>query len=188
MIPYAKMTDWLDWQKPYRFGILLVLPPDPVRKEINELRTKYDPRSQAIADAHISLTVPFQKEPDEGLWSELDRIASGFSPFTIRYGPLVPFLPEPGAALNIEPQDELDRLRRALETSEIFVGAAPRIHPVWAHMTIAEFVSVGTTHELVRQIGGDRSPAGTFLCDSLSYMVPDESCRLIERRVLELSS
>lgn len=88
--PFAEMTDWLDWQRPYRFGVLLALPPGPVRKEINELRAKYDPRSQASVEAHISLTVPFQKEPDDRLWSELVRVASGFTPFTIRYGPLVP--------------------------------------------------------------------------------------------------
>lgn len=185
--PFAEMTDWLDWQRPYRFGVLLALPPGPVRKEINELRAKYDPRSQASVEAHISLTVPFQKEPDDRLWSELVRVASGFTPFTIRYGPLVPFLPKPGAALEIEPQDELDRLRCALEICEIFEGAGPRQYPYWAHMTIAEFASVDATKELIRQIGGDRAPAGSFVCDHLSYLVPDESFRFTERRVLELN-
>jgi 2'-5' RNA ligase len=187
-LPYARMTDWLDWQRPYRFGVLLVLPPDPVRKEINALRAKYDPRSHAAAEAHISLTVPFQKEPDDGLWRELDRVASGFAPFAIRYGPLVPFLPKPGAVLDIEPKDELDRLRRTVETCEIFAGAGPRPYPFWPHMTIAEFVSVDATKELVRQIGGDRAPAGSFVCDHLSYLVPDESFHFTERRVVKLGS
>ena len=55
--PYARMTDWLDWQRPYRLGALLVLPPERVREEVNELRARYDPRSQAIAEAHVSLMV-----------------------------------------------------------------------------------------------------------------------------------
>jgi 2'-5' RNA ligase len=185
---YAKMTDWLDWQRPYRLGVLLVLPPERVRKEVNELRAKHDPRSHAIAEAHVSLTVPLQKEPDDDLWSELHRVVSGFTPLTIRYGPLVPFLPKPGAAHDIEPQDELDRLRRVLEACDVFAGAGPRSHPFWAHMTIAEFVSVEATKELVRQVGGDRSPAGAFVCDQLSYLVPDESFRFTERRVLKLGA
>jgi 2'-5' RNA ligase len=184
--PYARMTDWLDWQRPYRLGVLLVLPPGRVRKEVNELRARYDPRSQAAAEAHVSLTVPFQKEPDHGLWSELDRVASSFRPFTIHYGPLVSFLPKPGAALDIEPKDALDRLRRALETCEVFAGAGPRPYPFWPHMTIAEFVSVDATKELVRQIGGDRAPVGSFVCDHLSYLVPDESLHFTERRVVKL--
>lgn len=185
--PYARMTEWLDWQRPYRLGVLLVLPPGPVRKEINELRAKYDPHSHAFVEAHISLTVPFQKEPDDGLWSELVRVASGFTPFTIRYGPLVPLLPRPGAALDIEPKDELDRLHRALETCEVFEGADPSPYPFWPHMTIAEFVSVDATRDLVCQIGGDRSPAGSFVCDHLSYLVPDENFHFTERRVLKLN-
>lgn len=54
-------------------------------------------------------------------------------------------------------------------------------------MTIAEFASVDATKELIRQIGGDRAPAGSFVCDHLSYLVPDESFRFTERRVLELN-
>jgi 2'-5' RNA ligase len=165
-----------------------VLPPDPVRNEINELRARYDPRSHAIAEAHITLTVPLQREPDDHQWDELDRVARGFAPLTIRYGPLVPFLPKPSAALDIEPQDEIDRLRRALETCEVFAGAPPRAYPFWAHMTIAEFISVDDTKELVRQIGGDRAPTGTFVCDHLSYLAPDESFRFTERRALKLGS
>ena len=185
---YADMTDWLAWQRPYRLGVLLVLPPGPVRKAINALRAKYDSRSHAGAEAHISLTVPFQKELDDRLWSELVRAVSGFKPFTIRYGPLVSFLPKPGAALDIAPKDELDRLRTALECCEIFEGAAPRQYPFWPHMTIAEFISVEATEDLVQQIGGDRAPAGSFLCDRLSYLVPDEDFRFTERRVLLLNS
>jgi 2'-5' RNA ligase len=180
------MVDWPDWQRPYRLGVVLVLPPGPVREEIDGLRARYDPRSHAVAPAHISLTVPLQKEPDERLWRELERVVHGFAPFLIRYGPLVPFLPKPGAALAIEPQAELDRIRRALESCEAFADAGPRSLPFWAHMTIAEFVSVDATRKLVSEIGGGRGPGGTFVCDHLSYLVPDESFRFTERAVLKL--
>ena len=182
--PYARTDAWSDWQRPYRLGVVVLLPPAPVRAEIDLLRARYDPRSDAIAPAHISLTVPLQREPDERLWGELEQVAQDFAPFPIRYGPLVPFLPKPGAALAIEPQDELDRIRCALESCEVFAGAGPRAHPFWAHMTIAEFVSVEMTQELVRDIGGDRGPSGAFVCDHLSYLVPDEGFRFTERGVL----
>ena len=167
--PYARTDAWPDWQRPYRLGVVLVLPPNPVRAEIDLLRARYDSRSHAAAPAHISLTVPLQREPDERRWGELARVAQGFAPFPIRYGPLVPFLPKPGAAL---------------ESCEVFAGAGPRAFPFWAHITIAEFVSVETTQELVREIGGDRAPSGIFVCDRLSYLVPDDGFRFTERRVL----
>jgi 2'-5' RNA ligase len=182
------MADWPEWQKPYRFGVLLVLPPEPIRTEINALRATYDPVSHAITEAHISLTVPFPAAPDERAWHELERAASVFARFQIRYGPLVPFLPKAGAALQIEPQAELDRLRRALEACQIFQGAGPRRYPFWAHMTIAEFISVFDTEKLVKDIGGDRAPSGSFVCEYLSQLVPDESFRFREHRRLALGT
>jgi 2'-5' RNA ligase len=182
------MTTWADWQKDYRLGILLVLPAEPVRSQINLLRAKYDPQSHEIAEAHISLTVPLRNEPNIGQWAELERIAARFEAFPISYGPLVPFLPKGGAALDIAPQAQLDRLRLALEASEVFAGAPPRRYPFWAHMTIAEFASVETTHQLVRDLDGARTPTGQFFCDRVSYLVPDEEFRFVERRSLKLGS
>jgi 2'-5' RNA ligase len=182
------MTTWLDWQKDYRFGVILVLPPEPVRSQINGLRAKYDPQSHKTVEAHISLTAPLQKEPDDRQWTELERIALQFEAFPIDYGPLVSFLPKAGAALDIQPQAQLDKLRIALEVGEVFLGAPPRRYPFWAHMTIAEFVSVETTQQLVRDLEGGRSPRGSFPCGRLSYVVPDEEFRFIEWRALKLGS
>jgi 2'-5' RNA ligase len=182
------MTTWLEWQRDYRFGVILILPPEPVRSRINALRAKYDPQSHETVEAHISLTVPLQIKPDDHQWAELERIASQFKAFPISYGPLVPFLPKAGAALDIQPQAQLNELRIALEVSKVFLGAPPRRHRFWAHMTIAEFASVETTQQLMRDLEGERSPAGSFLCDHVSYAVPDEEFRFIEWRTLKLGS
>jgi hypothetical protein len=49
------MTTWLESRKPYRLGVILVLPPEPVRSQINVLRARYDPQSHKCVEAHISL-------------------------------------------------------------------------------------------------------------------------------------
>jgi hypothetical protein len=41
-------------------------------------------------------------------------------------------------------------------------------------MTIAEFVSVEITEQLVRDLEGKRALTGSFVCDHISYVVPDE--------------
>jgi 2'-5' RNA ligase len=188
MQTYPAAMTWLDWQKPYRLGVILVLPPEPVRSRINFLRARYDPQSHKNVEAHISLTVPLQKEPDERHWAELERIVSRFQAIPISYGPLVPFLPRPGAAFDIQPQAQLDKLRLALEVSEVFLGAPPRQYPFWAHMTIAEFVTVETTKQLVRDLQDERASTGSFVCDHLTYVVPDEQFRFTEWRSLNLGS
>jgi hypothetical protein len=90
-----------------------------VRKEIDALRPIYDPVSHANVAAHISLTVPFPIAPEDHTCLEPARIAA------IRYAPLVPFLANPGAALEIEPQAELDRLSRTLEAGQNIPGREP---------------------------------------------------------------
>ena len=90
----------------------------------------------------------------------------------------------------IEPQTELDRLRAMLETASVFAGASVRKFPFSAHMTehmtIAEFISGEETEALMVALK-DVAPSGSFLCNGVSYMVPDSSFHFTERRKLILS-
>jgi hypothetical protein len=114
------LGNWEEWQHAHRFGVVLILPPEPVRSSVNALRGKYDPRSQSYCDAHISLTVPLPRAPQAGDWVELEAAALAVRSFSVHYGPSKPFLPNPGAAFHVEPQAEIDNLRRSLEASAIF--------------------------------------------------------------------
>ncbi|KKL35160.1 hypothetical protein LCGC14_2368310 [marine sediment metagenome] len=182
----ADIGHWEDWQKAYRFGIFLILPPDPPLTQVNALRSKHDPRGQSICEAHISLTIPLARPLGEADWSELESIASGVQPFSIRYGPLMNYLPHPGVCLVIQPQNELDRLRGALETASVFEGAPARKYPFSAHMTIAEFISAEQTESLMGELAGV-APKGVFACTGVSYVVPDAGFHFTERRRLELA-
>jgi 2'-5' RNA ligase len=182
----SEIGHWEDWQQEYRFGVLLIFPPDPLRTQVNDLRAKYDPRSQAICDAHISLTIPMPRARTEAQWAELERIAAGIAPIPVHYGPLMNYLPHPGVCLAIEPQAALDRLRIALESASVFAGAPARPYPFSAHMTIAEFISVEQTETLMGQLA-DVAPKGVFLCNAVSYAVPDADFHFTECNRLALA-
>ena len=182
----ADISHWEDWQKGYKFGVLLIFPPDPPLTQVNTLRAKYDPRGQSICDAHISLTIPLPRPLSEAHWSELESITSEIEPFSIHYGPLMNYLPHPGVCLAIEPQDELDRLRAALETALVFEGAPARKNPFSAHMTIAEFISVQQTEALMGELE-DVAPEGLFACTGVSYAVADADFHFTNRKRLELA-
>jgi 2'-5' RNA ligase len=188
MITYyeSDVSHWEDWQKRYRFGVLLIIPPGPPLAQVDALRARYDPQSQSYCGAHISLTVPFPRALDEADWDELESIVSDIEPFPIRYGPLMNYLPHPGVCLAIEPQDELDRLRAALETASVFEGALLRRYPFSAHVTIAEFISVERTERLMDELE-DVTPQGVFECAAVSYAVPDADFHFTERKRLELA-
>ena len=177
---------WKSWQTEYRFGVIVIFPPDPPLKEVNTLRSKYDPVGQAICQAHISLTVPFSGAADENSLEELRAIARRFEPFSIQYGPLSNYLPHPGVVLAVEPQAKLNLLRTNLERASIFEGAPPRRFPFSAHMTIAEFISVERTKELMGELSFS-APNGYFTCDHLIYAVPDDDFHFTERAILDLA-
>ncbi len=186
MTDYAADTaQWEDWQREYRYGVLLILPPDPPSAQINALRAVHDPRGQAICEAHISLTVPLPRPMEDAHWRELESIASTIEAFTIHYGPLMNYLPHPGVCLAIEPQAELDALRAALEAASVFAGAPDRRYPFSAHMTIAEFISAERTETLTDELRGV-VPDGSFTCTGVAYTVPDDTFHFAERARLEL--
>ena len=54
-------------------------------------------------------------------------------------------------------------------------------------MTIAEYIAADRTMELMEELR-EIAPAGSFLCEGVSYMVPDKEFHLTERRWLKLSS
>lgn len=181
------MKGWQDWQKEYRYGVILIIPPDPPLSEVNKLREKCDPAGYAILGAHISLTLQIARGVAEDDWKELKKIAARIKPVTITYGPLSNFLPvSPGVFLTIEPKGALEQILVAVEKAAVFKGAPPRRFPFLPHMTIAEF---NQTPEKTRDLTArlkDTAPQGSFFCNYLSYAAPDESFHFTERARLEL--
>lgn len=180
------MSGWMGWQKGYRFGVILIFPPDPPAGEVNRLRAIHDPRGQSYCKAHISLTVPLPRPVEDFHLEELKILASGFTPFTIQYGPLSNYLPAPGVVLVIEPKDVLGSLVTTLESASMFDNATPRPFAFSPHLTISEFIDAERTNELMVELQG-KTPEGEFRCDCVSYAVPDENFHFTERVRLELT-
>jgi 2'-5' RNA ligase len=181
----ADVSHWKRWQQEYRFGVLLILPPDPPRSQVNALRAKYAWSQSSECDAHISLTVPLPQALTQSHWGELESIAGSIKPFPIRYGRLKHYLPHAGVCLEIEPQEKLDRLRIALEMASCFAGAPRRRYPFSAHMTIAEMITVEQTKAIMEELKAV-APSGVFQCTNVSYAVPDADFRFTERARLDL--
>jgi hypothetical protein len=56
------MSSWESWQRDYRFGVILVMPPPHIAAPIDALRQAYDPKSYAICSAHISVSDPLRRD------------------------------------------------------------------------------------------------------------------------------
>ncbi|MFA7309046.1 MAG: 2'-5' RNA ligase family protein [Patescibacteria group bacterium] len=170
----SDIDSWEKWEKEYRYGLILVMPPEPTFSMVNSLRAKYDPKSQASCDAHISLSVPIPRPVTEEDWEELQNIASKIEPFEINYGKPKDYPPYPGVAYPLEDQTELNSVREKIEAASLFSDAKPRKFPFNPHMTIAEFISKEETVELLKELE-NKTTAGSFMCDGLVYIVPDKN-------------
>ena len=167
------MEEWSEWQKPYAHGTLVIWPPDAVREVVNRLRQQYDPVSQSICEAHITLTQPFLRQPSSNEWDELREVVSRFDSFEIQYGPINSFLPYPCIWFEIHPSERVLEIRQALHETGLFNLDLPHTDDLIPHMTITEGQShIEVTYELFAKLRNEIS-GGSFIGSDIAYIVPD---------------
>jgi len=174
MITYAKDTsEWEDWQRDYRFGLILIMPPEEVSHQINQLRAKYDPYAFAICPTHISVSDPLQSEMTPEMEDEIRSILRSIRPFTLYFDELYASTEHAGVIYPIRPQEPIEVLKEVLHTATVFAGGTYYRRNIPPHMTIAEFISIKDGLILRTQLQ-DYAPRGSFVCNRLEFIVPDE--------------
>ena len=173
MFDYVTDTSkWKEWQKDYRLGLILILPPPEVASIINPLKLKYDPESYYTCPAHISISDPLQKKMTPELDEEITKILNNIHPFRLFYDKAEASKEHPGVAYPISPQEPIDNLKEKLHQASIFKGKTYKRRNIPAHMTIAEFVSIEESWQICKEIQ-DIAPGGSFLCNQLELIIPD---------------
>jgi len=174
MITYTTDTsEWEDWQCDYRLGLILIMPPEEVSRQIDPLRAMYDPHAFAICPTHISLSDPLQSEMTLVLENEIHHILSSVQPFSLYFDNLYASPDYSGVIYPIRPKEPIDALKEVLHTSSAFSGEIYSRRHIPPHMTIAEFISVEDGLKLCTQLQ-DTAPRGSFVCDRLEFIVPDD--------------
>jgi 2'-5' RNA ligase len=152
-IEYVSDTGlWEDWQREYRFGAFYIFPPGDVITPIDAMRNAYDPTSATTCQAHVSLSEPLPRPLTADDQLELATILRKVDPFVVRYGPVRSFPPYPGVAYAISPEEPFRALRSAIHDAGAFDGVSLRREGIAPHMTIAEFISLDRTKELVHEL------------------------------------
>ena len=174
MITYATdISGWENWQRDYRLGLILILPPEEVSLGIDQLRAKHDPYAFSICPTHISVSDPLRLEMTDESEEEIRDILSRIEPFTLYYDKPHASSKRAGVAYPIMPKDPIDNLKEALHTASIFRGKIYQRRNIPAHMTIAEFISIEDSLKLCTDLQNS-APSGSFLCDRLEFIVPDQ--------------
>jgi 2'-5' RNA ligase len=173
MIDYVSDTSkWEKWQRDYRLGLILIMPPDGLGTQVNALRSRYDPKSYAFCPAHITLSDPLGLGMTTERDAEICRILSAIQPFMLHFAEPHASKERGGVAYPIRPREPIDALRTALHTASVFCRAPYYTRNIAPHMTIAEFVTIEESWRILEEIRGI-APSGSFLCDRLEFIVPD---------------
>jgi hypothetical protein len=174
MVEHAADTSkWEKWQRDYRLGLILIIPPEEVARQIDPLRAKHDPRAFANCPTHVSVSDPLRREMTPEAEREIRDILRGIEPFRLFYDKPCASTKHPGVAYPITPQEPIDALKVALHAASVFAGEVYARRHIPAHMTIAEFISIEDGLKLCAELQ-DSAPSGSFLCDRLEFIVPDE--------------
>jgi 2'-5' RNA ligase len=171
-LKYADTSHWEGWQREYRYGAFYIFPPPGIIEPIDRLRRKYDPKSDSYCQAHVSLSEPLRAPLTDQQVQELCDTLSSIEPFEMHYGPLRFFPPYPGVVYAITPEDMFMKLRSRIHATSLFQDQQLMREHIAPHMTIAEFITIERTHELLEEMSG-KAPQGAFLCSAIEYAVPN---------------
>jgi hypothetical protein len=178
---------WEPWQRDYRFGVILVMPPPHVASPIDALRETYDQKSHAICSAHISVSDPLCRGLSNDAREEIRELLSAVEPFEVHYDRPAASTRRPGVACPVAPQERFDELKRVIHQASVFDGAVYSRREIPAHMTIAEFLTIEDSLRICAELA-DTAPRGSFWCDRLEYVVPDASFRFQRRETFLLGA
>jgi hypothetical protein len=181
------MNTWEVWQTFYQFGTLVIWPPDEIGSIVNSQRERIDPISQSYCETHISVTQPLSRWLDEKAWDRLGTIIKSFVSFEIAYGPLNTFLPYPCIWYEVKPADRVLELRNVLHQTGYFNLEMRHPKNFIPHMTITEGLSGPKVDLNLYQTLQQESGSGTFQCEGLTYIIPDENVRFHVKKFLPFS-
>jgi 2'-5' RNA ligase superfamily protein len=179
------MSGWESWQRDYRFGVILVMPPPHVAASVDAFRQAYDPRSHAICSAHISVSDPLPRELTDDAKGEIRELLQAVEPFEVQYGRPTASTQRPGVTCPAGPQERFDELKHVLHQASVFEGVVSARRAIPAHMTIAEFVTIEESLRICAHLA-DAVPPGSFRCDRLEYLAPDATFRFHRRETFFL--
>jgi 2'-5' RNA ligase len=178
---------WEPWQHEYLHGALLIFPPADVARDVDRLREQHDARSAAICSAHVTVRGPVPRPLTDADVTELTAALSEVEPFDAHYGPLRVFAPHPGIAFEVTPTEQFDAIRAALRSTALFSDVDDGRAAVAPHMTIAEFITIERSEELLEELSATIR-TGTFQCSELVYAVPDASFHFERVRTVRLGA
>jgi 2'-5' RNA ligase len=172
----------------YNTGLIVIVPPRPLRDMLDDLIEKYDPVTRKIVHAHITVSNPLREQIDLQSRAKIELSLSDMQPFTIRLGPARTFKKNTVVYLAVDPEKRIETLRTTLHDTGLFEKTMPHGFDFIPHLTICEF-GCRTAEQavtLAEQLNRNKT-RGSFDCHEIQLITPDKSCHFTVYRTFPLS-
>ena len=176
-------SGWLDWQRDYRYGALVIEPPLELAAVLDPIRERFDPVSAARVGAHITVTPPFVAAPTPGDEARVGSVVRREPSMSLQLGRPTQFGGSSVIYLPVVNAGAVIRLREALLATGLFRLDLPHTTDFVPHLTISEF---GTTPATALRTVIPAPGASTFHVEAIAWVVPDEGFQFSTRRTFAL--
>jgi 2'-5' RNA ligase len=183
-VSYPNVSSWLAWQRAYRYGLLVIVPPPDIASVLDPIRQRLDPVSAATFGAHITVTPPFVAAPNAADEERVEKAIRGEAPMRLQLDRPTQFRGSSVVYLPVVPSEGVHALRTTLLATGLFRLDLPHTTDFVPHLTLSEF---GSAPEGAFKVNVPQHEAMAFLLDTVTWVVPDEALHFTLRRTFTLS-
>ena len=181
-VGFPRGATWPTWQRDYRYGTLVILPPSNLASALDPIRARLDPVSAATIGAHVTLTPPFATAPTSADEERVLTAIRGVASMRLQLDRPTRFSGSSVLYLPVVPAEALGKLREVLLAIGLFRLDLPHTTDFVPHLTLSEFGSAPA----VREAELPPPKAMAFLAETVTWVVPDEAFHFTVRRTFTL--
>ncbi len=178
-------SSWPAWQRDYRYGTLVIMPPPTLASALDPIRERFDPASAAQIGAHITLTPPLAAAPSSADEKRVRTAIRGVATMRLQLDRPTQFSGSSVIYLPVVPTQPFLKLREVLLTTGLFRLDLPHTTDFVPHLTLSEF---GTTPAATLGADIPQPEAMAFLAEGVAWVVPDEEVHFTVRRTFMLAA
>lgn len=148
-----------------------IVPPEPIRRRIDEVRRRFDKVWAGYVLGHVSLVRQVKRLFTAQEAERIQTALSGIKPFTARTRNMEALTSSEGLylSLRVEPEKPFDKIHRALVS---ILGEEAAFISFRPHITVGSFVNQEALARAYDEIKAD-FPATKFLVDAAYLIVVD---------------
>ena len=184
-VNFDRGAGWPDWKRDYRYGALVIEPPEELAAVLDPIREQFDPASAQQVGAHITVTPPFLRAPTAADEARVASCIRRVPSMRLQLGNPRRFDGSSVVYLPVANAGAIIALREVLLATGLFRLDLLHTSDFIPHLTISEF---GTLPEAALLTVIPAQGTRPFDAEAITWLVPNEQFRFAARRTFALGA